>query len=290
MDNEFNRNRTPPPVRMEDLEEVVSMEDLEEVVEGAPVPVEEVEPKEPHHLLSFLRGDLVDPETKESFGLEGFKTKTYNPGGKSGITIGTGIDLGQHNKQGMIKAGVPEEIAEKLSPYYGKSDKSLAGQSPLTKEEVEEVDEAVMAHTIEELKEDIPHFDDMPQEMQRAAVMAKHQYGSKWPTLKRHLKDKDYREAIGELLSWEDSSEEKGDPSLGENIAKKYHALGKISQQAYFADFEDAWHRDVDTEVEDSQLALKQEAEQQGYKKLRDGWYRDPDTGEKFEVVDGRRM
>jgi len=216
------------------------------------------EPKEPHHLLTFLRGDLVDPETKKSFGLEGFQEKTYNPGGKSGITIGTGIDLKHHTKESMVEKGVPEEVAEKLSPYYGKSDKSLVGKSPLTKEEVEMVDEAVMAHTVTSLKEDIPHFDDMPQEMQRAAVMAKHQYGEGWPTLKGHLQSKNYTGAMKELLKWEDKSKDKDGKKLGKNIERKYQALGKIAQQEYFADFDD-------------------------------GVYEDPESGERFEVKGGRR-
>lgn len=238
MNNEFSRNRTPPPVRMEDLEEVVPMEDLEEVVSMEDL--EEVgggaAPKEPHHLLTFLRGDLADPETNKSFGLEGFQEKTYNPGGKSGITIGTGVDLKHHTKESMVEKGVPEEVAEKLSPYYGKSDKSLVGQSPLTKEEVEMVDEAVMAHTVEELKDSIPHFDDMPQEMQRAAVMAKHQYGEGWPTLEGHLQSEDYEGATRELLKWKDSSKD----GLGSNIELKYRALGKIAKQTLINTGE--WH------------------------------------------------
>ena len=221
--------------------------------------VRPTEAKEPHPLLTFLRGDLVDPETKKSFGLEGFKTKTYNPGGKSGITIGTGIDLKHHTKQSMIDKGVPEEVAEKLSPYYGKSDKSLVGQSPLTREEVEMVDEAVMAHTVEELKEDLPHFDDMPQEMQQAAVMAKHQYGKGWPTLRGLLQSKDYVGAMKELLKWEDSSKDKDGKKLGKNIERKYQALGKIAQQEYFTDFDD-------------------------------GVYEDPDTKERFKVRGGKRL
>jgi len=174
-------------------------------------------------ILDFLRGDLVDPDTKKSFGLEGFDAKTYNPGGKSGITIGTGIDLKHHTKESMIKKGVPKEVAEKLSPYYGpkKDYKSLVGKSPLTEEEVKMVDEAVMAHTVKEMKKDIPHFKDMPLEMQQAAIMAKHQYGDGWPTLKKHLKAKDYRRAIGELLKWKDDSKDKNIKNLGKNIASK---------------------------------------------------------------------
>ena len=213
----------------------------------------------PHHLLTFLREDLVDPETKKSFGLEGFETKTYNPGGKSGITIGTGIDLKHHTKKSMVEKGVSEAIAKKLSPYYGKSDKSLTGKSPLTKAEIEIVDRAILDHTIKELEKDIPHFADMPEEMQQAAVMAKHQYGGGWPTLKGHLQAKDYRKAIGELLGWEDSSKDKGSTNIGDNIELKYRALGKIAQQAYFAGFED-------------------------------GVYEDPDTKERFKVRGGKRL
>lgn len=221
----------------------------------APAAADGAEPKEPSHLLTFLRGDLVDPETNKSFGLEGFQEKTYNPGGKSGITIGTGIDLKHHTKKSMVEKGVPEEVAEKLSPYYGKDDKSLAGQSPLTKEELELVDEAVMAHTVDKLKESIPHFEDMPQEMQRAAVMAKHQHGEGWPTLRGHLQDKDYTGAMKELLKWKDKSKD----GLGKNIELKYRALGKIAQQAHFANFDD-------------------------------GVYEDPDTKERFKVKGGRRL
>jgi len=215
--------------------------------EGAPAPKQGpedsvAEAKEPHPLLTFLREDLVDPETKKSFGLEGFKTKTYNPGGESGITIGTGIDLKHHTKQSMIDKGVSEEVAEKLSSYYGKSDKSLAGKSPLTKAEVELVDEAVLADTIKDLEKDIPHFKDMPQEMQKAALMAKHQYGKKWPTLRGHLQAKNYRLAIAELLKWADKSKD----GLGSNIGLKYQALGKIAQQAYFTDFYDSVYENPD--------------------------------------------
>jgi lysozyme len=64
---------------------------------------------------------------------------------------------------------------------------------------------------------------------------------------------------------------------------------GKFEEAAQEAVNSD-WHGQTPTRVEDFQLALRKEAEQQEYKALKNGWYRDPDTGEKFEVVDGRRM
>ena len=68
--------------------------------------------------VEFLRGDVVDPETNESFGIEGFSQSTYLPkGDKSGITIATGVDLKGRNKKKMMAIGVPEDIAEKLTPY-----------------------------------------------------------------------------------------------------------------------------------------------------------------------------
>lgn len=197
-----------------------------------PKPAPEEKPKTTHPILTFLRGDLVDPETKKSFGLEGFSVKTYNPGGKSGITIGTGVDLKFHTRKSMIEKGVPEEVAKKLDPYYGKSEKSLVGKAPLTREEVELVDEAVIASTINKLKKRIPHFDEMPFELQKAAIMAQHQYGDKWPKLRGHLQAKEYKEAVRELVSWEDSSKDKDGKPLGKNIEKKYHAIGKLADVA----------------------------------------------------------
>ncbi|MEI7173648.1 pesticin C-terminus-like muramidase [Pectobacterium carotovorum] len=55
---------------------------------------------------------------------EGFKTKGYVPKNKegksdenSGVTIGGGVDLGQRDKNELLRDGVPQDLVDILSPY-----------------------------------------------------------------------------------------------------------------------------------------------------------------------------
>ena len=41
------------------------------------------------------------------------------PVGDSGVTIGVGFDLGQHNKQDLVNMGFTNRMIEKFSPYLG---------------------------------------------------------------------------------------------------------------------------------------------------------------------------
>lgn len=214
-------------------------------------------------VLGFLRSDVVDPETGESFGLEGFRTETYNPGGNSGITIGTGVDLKFHTKQSMLGAGVPEEIVSALDPYYGQDGEDLVGQTPLTREQVELVDKKVLQKEEEDIRKKIPTYDNLPSGFKSALVMAVHQYTIKGaPNLFKQVKDGDYKGAIDNLKTWKDKT-----PELGDAIQKKYRAVGKVLEEKY------DWL-----------------LQQQQYSEMKNGWYRDPDTGEKFEIRDGERV
>ena len=46
------------------------------------------------------------------------------PVGKSGITIGFGFDLGQHNKQDLLKYNFPQSLIKALEPYLEKTRKN----------------------------------------------------------------------------------------------------------------------------------------------------------------------
>ena len=46
--------------------------------------------------------------------------KKGNVIGKSGVTIGVGFDLGQHNRQDLVKMGFSNSMINKLNPYLGK--------------------------------------------------------------------------------------------------------------------------------------------------------------------------
>lgn len=205
-------------------------------------------------LVEFLQGNVTDPITNESFGLEGRRSVTYNPGGKSGITIGTGVDLKHHTESSMVKAGLPTEIAQKLSEYYGKDDSALVGKTPLSEEEIDLLDLVVMTEELKHIRKKIKNFDDVPKELRQAVIMAEHQYGSGTNLVKQVAAGK-YKEAVENLTTWTDKT-----PDLGENIAKKYHAIGRAAKEV--------------TE----------------YANMEDGWYRDKSTKAEFEVKNGRRV
>ena len=76
-------------------------------------------------------------------------TKNGVPLGVSGVTIGTGVDLGQQNAAGLAHMGVPPDLVRKFAPYLGlKKDAALEAlrRRPLTLNaaEVKTLDDAVL--------------------------------------------------------------------------------------------------------------------------------------------------
>ncbi|HBP6523782.1 TPA: peptidase [Pseudomonas aeruginosa] len=68
---------------------------------------------------------IVDNGVITSNGFEGFNPKSHfpsNPGDKyfnnTGVTFGSGVDLGKRSKQDLLNDGVPQNIADKLDAYY----------------------------------------------------------------------------------------------------------------------------------------------------------------------------
>lgn len=96
--------------------------------------------------------------------VEGKENTTYVPmsNGKviqnSGVTVGTGVDLGQQSASRFRKLGVPEEIINKLSPFFGKHKENAVkaleknGKVTLSDEEVFAIDEALKKETLRETK------------------------------------------------------------------------------------------------------------------------------------------
>ncbi|EFA9081617.1 pesticin [Escherichia coli] len=78
-------------------------------------------------LKEFLRRsvNIVDHDIFSSNGFEGFNPTSHfpsNPGDRyfnnTGVTFGSGVDLGQRSKQDLLNDGVPQSIADKLDGYY----------------------------------------------------------------------------------------------------------------------------------------------------------------------------
>ena len=107
--------------------------------------------------------------------------------GQSGVTIGTGVDLGQQTREGLIAMGVPVSIVQKFLPYLGRK-KDAAAQSlatrplELSREEVAILDERVAFKYISDTEwrfdRNAAHkFADRPREVQAVAVSLEYQLG-----------------------------------------------------------------------------------------------------------------
>ena len=115
-------------------------------------------------------------------------SKNGVPLGVSGVTIGTGVDLGQQTGPGLLDMGVPHAVVRKLLPYIGlKKDAALAAikDQPLvlTPAEVAALDDAVFARYLRDIEarynKDNPAspFADLPPEAQAVLVSILYQRG-----------------------------------------------------------------------------------------------------------------
>lgn len=102
--------------------------------------------------------------------LEGSRiTKGYVPdisGSESGVTVATGVDLGQWNREQLKDIGVPENLLNKLEPYLGLERYNAANkleEKPLklTKEEAKILDKRIKNHFSEELIEHYNNYSDV---------------------------------------------------------------------------------------------------------------------------------
>ena len=105
--------------------------------------------------------------------------------GASGVTIGTGVDLGQQTSGGLQKMGVSQTLVEKLTPYLGlKRQAALKklNEIPLrlTAEEIKELDTAVKTSYINEAARLFGReaFEKSPKQVQAVAVSLHYQFGT----------------------------------------------------------------------------------------------------------------
>ncbi len=96
--------------------------------------------------------------------VEGKENTTYIPmeDGEviqnSGVTVGTGVDLGAQSRAKFEKLGISEDIIKKLEPFFKKSkDKAVKaleenGVVTLSDEEVFEIDKALKKNTLQSVK------------------------------------------------------------------------------------------------------------------------------------------
>ena len=112
----------------------------------------------------------------------------YDAMGASGVTIATGVDLGQTDRGSLSAYGVSDELIDKLSRYIGKKrDAAIAElhKAPLTitSSEAAELDHAVHRGYLMRYvrpaydKASKVHFDDLPEQAQAVVFSICYQHG-----------------------------------------------------------------------------------------------------------------
>jgi hypothetical protein len=135
--------------------------------------------------------------------------------GQSGVTIATGVDLGQQAEKGF--AGLPAALLAKLRPYIGlKRGQAKAAliHKPLelSSEEVRQIDDLIHSRYIDETAAMFGKtlFEGAPKQVQAVAVSLHYQFGTParkdspalertWEAMRYGL----YREAAGHLCNHE---------------------------------------------------------------------------------------
>ena len=106
------------------------------------------------------------------------------PMGASGVTIGTGFDLGQQTEKSLWALGLPKALHEKLVPYLGKKKTAAveflkSNPLELTGEEVAAIDKAVHEIYIMETERLFgDHLYRAPKQVQAVAVSLHYQFGT----------------------------------------------------------------------------------------------------------------
>lgn len=138
------------------------------------------------------------------------------PLGVSGVTIGTGVDLGQQSSTGLVSMGVPPEVIRKLTPYLGakkEAAQALLKRLPLalSAEEVKALDDAVFARYTRDIEarynRDNPaqKFSYTPRQAQAVVVSLLYHRGlsspSKFPNTWKALLRGDWADAAARLCN-----------------------------------------------------------------------------------------
>lgn len=132
--------------------------------------------------------------------------------GVSGVTIGTGLDLGQHSPAELARMGVPGVLTARFAPYCGKQGElAVAALSVLplmiTEEEREELDNLVLREYVRRAARlydaaSFACFDDLPAEAQTVIVSLLFHLGAgttRYPRTWRLLCEEDWAGAAREL-------------------------------------------------------------------------------------------
>ena len=153
----------------------------------------------------------------------GSKKSGYVPAvgvSKSGVTVGTGFDLGQRNESDLKNLGLSSELIAILKPYLGKKAKDaqdVLDKHPLTitVAQAEVIDKAVKRSHVDLIKfkynsvaENKKKFTDLPAEAQTVIASVSFQYGAsldvRAPKFWKAAKAQNWKECIKVLNNYGD--------------------------------------------------------------------------------------
>lgn len=159
------------------------------------------------YIISFLRqvegGSIAEAYVPISKG---------QPIQNSGVTLGTGVDLGQQSEEGLLKMGLPSRLVGLLKPYLGLKREAAVAKirvQPLrlNAHDLKILDSSVIGHYIRQTSQHFDHeagkeaFAQRPKELQAVATSLHYQLGSprSYPKTWSYLVQSKNQAAIDEL-------------------------------------------------------------------------------------------
>lgn len=151
-------------------------------------------PPEPSELPTNLKKDRADKRNffdlvKGAVNMQegGVKTKAYIPSsngipvGKSGVTIGRGVDLGQHTAKELKNIGFSDEMIEKFKPFLGKQKfeakkawEKSGKKLEISPEDAEYISDMMLYHKMEQFDKRFTKLKDVANPRQKAVLVAEH--------------------------------------------------------------------------------------------------------------------
>lgn len=159
--------------------------------------------------------------------LEGNVSEGYVPKGRSnsGVTVGIGFDVGQHNPSDLEKMGLNTNLIAKLTPYLkkkGQAARDVLETVPLklTEPEMEEVNRLALRSKYEKFEKNYPEYAKIPDAGKRAVMFSASYLGAlkRYETFRKEFdKGQNLKRAIKVGLFGK--IKDKGDPEY--NRAEK---------------------------------------------------------------------
>ena len=185
----------------------------------------------PQQLKGYIPCNLSNGKTANYYG--GPNPEKYDPMGISGVTIGTGVDLGQTDAATLRKIGVSEQTINIVRPYLEKRKKNAVyalynNALVISKEVADELDSCMIGHHIKIIcnrynkDAGAGAFENLPWQAQAVIVSILYQRGvnspSKFKNTWAALVNKD----------WKDASERFKNSSLWAGYHNRRREEGKI--------------------------------------------------------------